>query len=365
MSNKYLEKIANKLVIHSGPQTYDIPSSDYSVKRENIKGMEKHLEAARQKFARGFDKVTNSHGKRMGLIAGTAAGALALGRINRSPNHKEMDKSFRESGKLSPHAEIGSIAGLATGGLLGHAVGSSAVKVLKENFPKAGPNHFNPAKGSVALAGALGGLLLGSNLGHNHGLKKKYPELDKKAELDLVDNKYLEKIAGISFKKASDATGKLADMSRALRKVGPEFGTNPKLYSITGDGGYMVTEAGMRRDPKMLPKVQIKASKVALSKQAELTDENKAVGKAFTESALVGLPAHLAGAALGASLARKFAHGKTFALPSVKIAKTGKTLGGGHITSENVGQFLGTTALGGLADIAALKHSLHGKIEEK
>lgn len=89
-----------------------------------------------------------------------------------------------------------------------------------------------------------------------------------------------------------------------------------------------------------------------LTKIAKLSDENKAVARTFLESSAVAIPAHLAGAYIGEGLGTKYLRNKT-------LSMFGKNL---HLKGSNIGQFIGTSVLGGLADIAAMKHSLHGKI---
>jgi hypothetical protein len=79
-----------------------------------------------------------------------------------------------------------------------------------------------------------------------------------------------------------------------------------------------------------------------------LTDENKAVAKTFAETAAIGLPAHAAGAWAGEKLGAKF----------LKKGLLG-------YKGSNAGQFIGMTAAGGLADILAMKHSLHGSIKKQ
>lgn len=71
-----------------------------------------------------------------------------------------------------------------------------------------------------------------------------------------------------------------------------------------------------------------------------LTDENKQVAKTFGEAAAVDLPASAAGAWIGKAVGAKF----------------GK---------PNMGTFVGAHVGGGLGTLAAMKHSLHGKVKEQ
>jgi hypothetical protein len=89
-----------------------------------------------------------------------------------------------------------------------------------------------------------------------------------------------------------------------------------------------------------------------LRKIAELSDENKAVARTFLESSAVAVPAHLMGAYVGERLGSR-------------LLKHPIHFGSVHLKGSNVGQFVGTSVLGGLADIAAFKHSLHGKINKE
>lgn len=78
-----------------------------------------------------------------------------------------------------------------------------------------------------------------------------------------------------------------------------------------------------------------------LEKVAQLlSEENKQVGKTFALQSAAALPAHALGGYLGNIAGKKY-------------GKAG------------VGTFIGTTLAGGLADLGALKASLHGKVKEK
>lgn len=92
-----------------------------------------------------------------------------------------------------------------------------------------------------------------------------------------------------------------------------------------------------------------------LIKIAKLSEENKTVARTFLESSGIAVPAHLAGAYLGERIGSKY-------LKDRAVSLLGKKL---HLRGSNIGQFVGTSALGGLADIAAIKHSLHGKIRKQ
>lgn len=87
-----------------------------------------------------------------------------------------------------------------------------------------------------------------------------------------------------------------------------------------------------------------------------MSDENKQVAKTFAETTAAGIPAHLVGAAIGENLGNRYLRDRTIKLPKIKSL---------HFKGSNVGQFLGTAALGGIADIVAMKHSLSGNVKKE
>ena len=80
---------------------------------------------------------------------------------------------------------------------------------------------------------------------------------------------------------------------------------------------------------------------IYLEKVAQImSNENKQVGKTFALQTVASLPAHAIGAAVGGYLGTKIGRPK-------------------------LGTALGMGVVGGVADLAALKASLHGKVKEK
>jgi hypothetical protein len=91
-----------------------------------------------------------------------------------------------------------------------------------------------------------------------------------------------------------------------------------------------------------------------------LSDENKSVARTFAETTAVGIPAHIIGASIGGGLGSKYIRDRVLSSPK---ALSGIMKPHYHLGGSNVGQFLGTAALGGIADIVAMKHSLHGNVK--
>lgn len=78
-----------------------------------------------------------------------------------------------------------------------------------------------------------------------------------------------------------------------------------------------------------------------LEKVAQLmSEENKQVARTFGLQTAASLPAHAIGAALGGYIGTRFGKPK-------------------------LGTAVGMGAIGGIADLGALKASLHGKVKEK
>lgn len=119
-----------------------------------------------------------------------------------------------------------------------------------------------------------------------------------------------------------------------------------------------------------------------LEKVAEiLSDENKQVAKTFATQTLAGIPAHIIGGAVGGTLGDKHLQGlsdtissKTNSLTKGLRSRLGssgsfgsklsKGLEMGKGSGRALGVGLGMAAVGGLADLASLKHSLKGKINK-
>jgi outer membrane lipoprotein SlyB len=71
-----------------------------------------------------------------------------------------------------------------------------------------------------------------------------------------------------------------------------------------------------------------------------VSEENKSVARTVAEDAAASLPAAAAGGWIGNKIGQRYGKG-------------------------SLGTFVGSHVLGGIAGIAAVKHSLHGKIAEK
>lgn len=71
-----------------------------------------------------------------------------------------------------------------------------------------------------------------------------------------------------------------------------------------------------------------------------LSDENEHIGKTFLEATAADIPAAAAGAAVGGVIGSRYGRPK-------------------------LGTFVGGHIAGGLATLAAMKHSLHGKVQDK
>ncbi len=115
-----------------------------------------------------------------------------------------------------------------------------------------------------------------------------------------------------------------------------------------------------------------------LEKVAELlSDENKQVGKTFAVQTAASIPAHIAGGVIGAKLGNKYLkgtaetlarHSNTLGDNLGKLGRVGKWIGnkvrfdasGG---GRALGVGLGMMTVGGLADLASLKASMHEKVK--
>lgn len=85
-----------------------------------------------------------------------------------------------------------------------------------------------------------------------------------------------------------------------------------------------------------------------------MSEENRQVGKTFLSSWGASIPADIAGAYVGSRLGRKFLPGK------MKIP-----LSSSHVTGGEMGGTLGAIGTSGVVELAAIKHSLHGKIKNE
>jgi len=97
---------------------------------------------------------------------------------------------------------------------------------------------------------------------------------------------------------------------------------------------------------------------------ALLSDENKQVGKTFAIQTAAGSK-YLSGIAKGINSSV----GRT-AARAYKMGPLGKTIGrklakAKGVTGATLGVGLGMSAIGGLADLAALKHGFHGKVKNE
>ena len=86
-----------------------------------------------------------------------------------------------------------------------------------------------------------------------------------------------------------------------------------------------------------------------LLKIAELSNENKQVAHTFLSSWGASIPADIAGAYVGSRLGKGY---KGFKMPMM----------GTHITGGEAGGTLGAVIASGAVELAAIKHSLHGKV---
>lgn len=117
-----------------------------------------------------------------------------------------------------------------------------------------------------------------------------------------------------------------------------------------------------------------------LAKIAEVSEENKQVAKTFATQTVANIPAHILGGAVGGKLGGSYlnntgssiSHGINKATLGARklLRSTGSTgtriasgLKIGKISGSALGVGLGMAAAGGIADIAALKYGLHGKIK--
>lgn len=107
-----------------------------------------------------------------------------------------------------------------------------------------------------------------------------------------------------------------------------------------------------------------------------MSDENKQVAKTFTAQTVAALPAHAAGMAVGGALL-----GNKLDAPAQKItgymanklSRVGGRVGKWAATHKNgkvglglaVGAGIGSAVAGGIADLATLKATLHGKVKKE
>jgi hypothetical protein len=109
-----------------------------------------------------------------------------------------------------------------------------------------------------------------------------------------------------------------------------------------------------------------------------LSEENKQVAKTFGAQTVAALPAHALGGYLGSKLGDKYLSGAAKATNKVVGRTAGRVGSLGSVgrsaskvvrglkglSGKTLGIGLGVSAVGGLADLAALKHGLHGKVKE-
>lgn len=118
---------------------------------------------------------------------------------------------------------------------------------------------------------------------------------------------------------------------------------------------------------------------IFLEKVADLLSrENKEVSKTFAMQTAAALPAHALGGIIGSKLGDKYLGGlasstnkgiRSLAARAKAIPRIGTTTskivrGLGGISGKSLGIGIGVSAVGGLADLAALKHGLHGKVKK-
>ena len=87
-----------------------------------------------------------------------------------------------------------------------------------------------------------------------------------------------------------------------------------------------------------------------------MSEENKQVNKTFLSSWGASIPADIAGGAIGSRL------GQGYNGFHAKIPFKAKPM---HFTGGELGTIAGATVTSGLAEYAAIKHSLHGKVKEQ
>lgn len=102
---------------------------------------------------------------------------------------------------------------------------------------------------------------------------------------------------------------------------------------------------------------------IYLEKVAEMSNENKQVARTFAYQTAAGLPAHAAGAALGGYLGHKILEPRAAGL-AAKLGRFGSKLAAPG-NGRALGAAVGMGVAGGIADLAALKHSLHGKVKKE
>ena len=85
-----------------------------------------------------------------------------------------------------------------------------------------------------------------------------------------------------------------------------------------------------------------------------MSEENKQVTKTFLSSWGASIPADIAGAYVGSRLGRKFLPNK------IKVPFSSS-----HISGGEMGGTLGAIGASGVTELAAIKHSLHGKIKNE
>lgn len=117
-----------------------------------------------------------------------------------------------------------------------------------------------------------------------------------------------------------------------------------------------------------------------LEKVAEiLSDDDKQVAKTFAIQSAAGIPAHILGGAAGGALGAKYlgkpakSVNNAFGRAGDALRKKGKygSLIGRKlrnargVTGATLGVGLGMSAIGGLADLAALKHGMSKKVEKQ
>lgn len=113
-----------------------------------------------------------------------------------------------------------------------------------------------------------------------------------------------------------------------------------------------------------------------LEKAAELlSEENKQIGKTFGLQTVAGIPAHIVGGAAGGALGAKHLNGaakavnNSFGRAAVAARKLGtpgrwvgkKLMGARGVSGATLGVGLGMSAMGGITDLASLKHGMNSK----
>ena len=170
-----------------------------------------------------------------------------------------------------------------------------------------------------------------------------------------MSNKYLEKIAleTVDHKTGSIVRSMDAVTFNRIKDVTPKKLSKKTLIAagLLGASGIAAAALKMRE------------------KSAAVSEENKQVAKTFAIQAAAAQPAHLVGAAAGGTLGAKALDHRLPALAS-KLATKGKL--GKALSSKlgiagagmAAGSYIGSQIAGGVADLASLKASLHGKVKE-